>query len=355
MKILFVIATLGSGGAERVMTTLANRLSAEHEVAIATFWNDEPFYPLDKRVEYIRLDIMRQTYGWFEKIRYLIKRVRTLRSLLKEYDPDIVISFLTETNVTATIAAKLAKKPIIISERSSFFALRLRYIRIARYLVYPFADCLITQTEADRKNYTFVPRTKVIANPVSFTNCPDEVKEHIVLGVGRLEEPKRFEDLIEAFVSLGRSDWRLFIAGEGSKRALLESLIERYKADNISLLGRRKDVEKLYAKAAIFVMPSMYEGFPNALLEAMVCGCACVSYDCNYGPSEMLGTDRGILVEMGDKKGLAQAIESLMRDEKMRQQMAERAKVYARREFHIDTIAKKWEETIQAVVQRKCS
>ncbi len=351
MKILFVIATLDSGGAERVVTHLANFMSQAHEVAVATFWNEEPFYPLAKEVDYIRLDIMRQTRGFFQKARYFAKRVRSVRRLIKEQNPDIVISFLTETNIITTVAAKLAKKPVIISERIAHGFLQLRYLRIARRLVYPLADALVTQTQGDRQNYPYLRNVFVIPNPLALPHCPQTKREKIVLGVGRLEEQKGFADLIQAFVEAKLADWRLHIAGEGSQKDMLEKLIESLGATNVELIGRQKDIFTWYARASIFAMTSRYEGFPNALLEAMVCGCACVSYDCPYGPAELLGGERGILVPLGDTKALGEALGGLAKDAKLRKALGTKAQKYAIEEFAIEKIAKKWEEAMQHVLE----
>ncbi len=351
MKILFVIATLDSGGAERVVTHLANYLSGTHQVAIATFWSKEPFYPLSPEVEYIRLDIMKNTHGVVEKASYFAKRVHALQKLMQKHDPDVVVSFLSETNIIATVAAKLAKKPIVISERIAHGFLQLRYLRIARRLVYPLADALVTQTEGDRQNYSYLSNVHVVPNALPAINCPDIPKERIILGVGRLEEQKGFTDLVEAFVQAGLSDWRLVIAGEGSQRERLEHLIQRHGADNIELIGRQKDIWPWYARASVFAMTSRYEGFPNALLEAMACGCGCVSYDCPYGPAELLGDGRGILLPLGDTKALGEALRSLARDAKLRQNLGIKAQKYAKEEFAIEKIAKKWEEMIEHVLK----
>ena len=351
MKILFVIATLDSGGAERVVTHLANYLSRRHEITIATFWNEEPFYPLDQNIEYISLDIMRQTTGVVEKARYFIKRVQKLRTLFKERDPDVIISFLTETNIIATVAAKLAKKPIIISERIAYDFLPLRYLQVARRLVYPLADALVTQTKGDKQNYKNLCKVFVIPNPLNIAKCLEIPKESIILGVGRLEEQKGFDDLISAFITADLKNWRLVIAGEGSLKEQLESLVQKSKVDNIEFIGRRKDIFDWYAKASIFAMSSRFEGFPNALLEAMACRCACVSYDCKYGPAELLGSDRGILVKLGDKEALASALQQLANNATLRNLFTSNAQKYARKQYSIDKIAKKWEDVIKEVVK----
>ncbi len=353
MKVLFVIATLDSGGAERVVTHLANYLSGTHQVAIATFWNEEPFYPLSAEVEYIRLDIMKNTRGLVEKARYFAKRVHALQKLMQKHDPDVVVSFLSETNIIATVAAKLAKKPIVISERIAHGFLQLRYLRVARQLVYPLADALVTQTEGDKQNYSYLSNVHVIPNPLPVLNCPDIPKERIILGVGRLEEQKGFADLVEAFVQADLSNWRLVIAGEGSQRERLERLIARLGADNIELIGRQRDIWSWYARASVFAMTSRYEGFPNALLEAMACGCGCVSYDCPYGPAELLGEGRGILLDADDKMGLASALRHLADDPQLCTDLGQKAQRYVQATYRIENIAKMWEAVMEEVVKSR--
>ena len=171
----------------------------------------------------------------------------------------------------------------------------------------------------------------------------------MVLGVGRLEEQKNFKLLIKVFSQI-QTDWKLFIAGDGTQKEELEKMI---KKDNIKLIGIRKDIFDFYKKASIFVLSSKKEGFPNALIEAMACGCACVAFDCPYGPSEIIENYKnGILVENQNEEKLKEAIELLIKDENLRKKLAKEA-VKVKEKYSIEKIADGWENAIEEVLKKE--
>lgn len=353
MKIVFVISSLAAGGAERVVTTLANRLAKEHNVIVATFSDEEPFYPLAKGVTHRRLHLIRPSRNLWEKTRNTVRRVRKLSVFLKETKPDVAVSFMTQTNLLAVLAAKTAGVPLVVSERIAYDFHDSGLLNIARRLLYPLAGALVTQTRADLEHYSFVNDALAIPNPLYMETgrvCETfRDKEKIVLGVGRLEPQKGFDTLIRAFHRAGRKEWRLIIAGEGSHRAALESLIRETGAKNIELVGRQKDIFAWYARAAIFVLSSRREGFPNVLTEAMACRCAAVSFDCPYGPGEIIDDGRnGLLLRHRDERALASALVRLMDNPSLRRSLAlEAARV--QETYDAQRIAKQWEELFKRV------
>jgi len=347
MKILFIISSLNSGGAERVVSLLANYFIKNHQVTIATFSNNEPFYTLDKNIIHKKLDLLKNSTTTFDKIKNIFYRIKSLKMFFKQENPDIVISFMTHTNILSIIASKLNNQKIIISERIAYDFYNSNILNLIRKCIYPFANTLITQTKADKENYKFLNNVEVIYNPISFIDC-DIKKENIILAVGRLDKQKGFDTLIDVFNQID-TNWQLIIAGDGKEKVNLEKLI--YK-NNIKLIGNQKDIFKWYEKSSIFVLSSKKEGFPNVLLEAMSCGCAVVSFDCPYGPSEIIEHNKnGLLVENQNKEELKKAIELLIKNKSLRDKLSKEA-IKVKEKYSIEKIAKEWENIINKVIAK---
>jgi glycosyltransferase involved in cell wall biosynthesis len=202
-----------------------------------------------------------------------------------------------------------------------------------------------------------VPRAKVrvIHNPISL----DEVREKLtvcdaslpnipgrfILGVGRLHPQKGFDLLLQSFAQIRDLDLHLVILGEGPERAKLQAQAEKLLiASRVHFLGTVDNPFPWYRQAACFVLSSRYEGFPNALLEAMACGCPVVSFDCQYGPSEIIQDGvSGLLIREGDVDGLTQAIHRVLHDAQLRIDLQHGAKERVR-DFDVKKIAKLWLE-----------
>jgi glycosyltransferase involved in cell wall biosynthesis len=192
----------------------------------------------------------------------------------------------------------------------------------------------------------------VIPNPVVLPisgSGPDLDPARIVrnrrfaLAVGRLVEQKGFRRLIGAFakVAAAAPDWDLVILGGGPERAALEAhLLQLGLLERVHLPGRVGNVGRWYASAGMYVLSSYYEGFPNALLEAMAYGVPSISIDCPTGPADIIrhGVD-GLLVN--DMDGLADGMGRLMRDERERAEMSSRAREVADR-FSLDRVGALW-------------
>jgi len=354
MKMVFIISSLGSGGAERVLTLLANYFSKNNDVTILTFSNNEPFYPLNKNIKLIKLNLIKESHNIFETIINSIKRVLVLKKVLKDIDADINISFMTHTNIISIIATKLNGQKSIISERIAYDFYNSKILNFTRKIIYPWSDLLIVQTNSDKEHYIDILNTdkiEVIYNPIETIDCDNIKKENIILSVGRLETQKGFDSLIKAYNKIVDINWKLFIIGEGSQKEKLNNLVKEYNLDNkVFLIGNQKNIFEWYKKSSIFVLSSIREGFPNVLLEAMSCGCAVVSFDCPYGPGEIIENEvNGILVENQNINKLALAIKDLIDNDKLRESISKNA-IKVRDKYSIINIANKWEEVIKKVI-----
>ncbi len=371
-RISLLISTMGCGGAERVAALLAGGLQADgYEVSVLTLSGPrEPFYPLAGGVRLVPLGVMGESRSRAEALAGNARRIRALARALRELEPDVLVSFITENNVLAILASRVFSHlpcRTVISEHNYPRRQDLgKPWRLARRLTYPLADALVTCSSGLGSWFgRWLPKHKVfpIQNPVLFGKrragpsvggLPQRMaRQRWILGMGRLDPQKGFDLLLEAFAHLppsARVGWRLGIIGEGSQRDELERLIQRLGLEqDASLLGRFANPIPLLRAGKIFAFSSRWEGFGIALAEAMACGLAAVAFDCDYGPREIIrdGLD-GLLVPPGDVKALAEALRRLMQDLRLRRRLASRAPEVLNR-FSERRFLARWESVLDSL------
>jgi GalNAc-alpha-(1->4)-GalNAc-alpha-(1->3)-diNAcBac-PP-undecaprenol alpha-1,4-N-acetyl-D-galactosaminyltransferase len=314
--ICIFIPTLTVGGAERVVSILANQWAKRERVTIVTYFEAPTFFQISPAVVVINLGFKANRGDFFRCIDVLLA-ARSFRKTMKRIRPSFVLSFMNKYNAFCLAALRGTRIPVIVSERGSPSE-KLPWIRVvARDRLYPYAAGLICQTEAGRRFMESRGTSRcvtVIPNPVSRVVEPNERRpEKIVLGVGRLIEGKGFDHLLEAFAALQVLGWRLVLCGDGPERdALKQKAAALGIADRVEFAGVVCDLRPYFQRAGIFAFSSMHEGYPNALAEALVSGLPCVSYDCPTGPSELIvDGETGLLVRVGDRDELARAIDRL--------------------------------------------
>lgn len=364
MKLVLVISSLGGGGAERVMTLLANAwVERGDEVTLITLASDRmDRYPLDPAVRRIALDVAGDSAHVLAALGNNFVRIRALRRAIAASRPDAVISFIAESNVRVLIAAAGLRVPVIISERTFLNGHHMRGIwRTLRRWSYPRASAIVAQTRRCAAELEALVRRQVdvIANPVWTESRPDGTADdgvthgHTLLAVGRLAPEKGFDLLIEAFAQASprHHDWRLVILGEGPLRdELARKITDRNLGGRIAMPGFDAHIRSAMRRADLFALSSRYEGFPNALLEAMTEGLACVSFDCNAGPRELIDhRSNGWLVPAGDVSALAAALDTLMGDADLRAQLGQRARSIAGK-YSLATILEQWNALVTSVL-----
>ncbi|WP_296386379.1 glycosyltransferase family 4 protein [Winogradskyella sp.] len=355
-KIAFVIGSLSSGGAERVITNLSNSLIERYEIVIITFAKSTPFYPLDERIKVIACrESNDQPSSTFQSLKLNFHLTKRIYQILKKEQVDIAIGFITSANILTTIAAKICRIPCIISERNNPLVENVpKFWVILRKYFYPMADCVVLQTQGVKKIYEkkIKPhKITILPNPISseLSELRDETipKEKIILTVGRLDKNKCQEDVIKAFKDINADGWKVQIIGDGNKKEELLTQIEDYNlTDKIEIISKVKRIDKYYNKASIFVFTSKTEGFPNVLLEAMDYGLPCISTDCNFGPSDLIedGTN-GFLVPINDDVMLKDKLTLLLNDESLRSQFSIKSRETTEA-YLSDTVVEKWENLI---------
>lgn len=357
MKILFVLAGLGAGGAERVVALLSGEMIRRgHEIAVASFDSptDPIYHSFHPQVDFVRMSIPAGGGSFLRGIHANYRRTAMLRGILRQRRPDVVVSFLTKINVLSIVAAAGLDIPVVISERNNPVNQRAHpFWTNAWKIAASRASAIVLQTEAIRSLYpeTIQRRAVVIPNPVVLSTTERKPHDGLVLAaVGRLEWQKGFDLLIQAFAAIASDfpDWRLTIWGEGAERSRLQQLADQSGyADRIELAGNSKSQSDWTGNADIFVLSSRYEGFPNVLLEAMSAGLPVLSFRCDFGPEEMIedGVD-GVLVEPGRIDDLSQKLSDLMKNEKLRMMLGTAACKSAVR-YEVTQIVSKWEAIVK--------
>jgi len=350
MKITFIITSLGSGGAERVVSILANNFVKNYQVSIILLSNDEIFYDLNKNISVVKLNLYAPTNSIYYKLTNNFKRIKKLKQAISYENPDVVISFMTQTNILSIIASRLNNKKIIISERINFNFLQSKIWKLLRNTIYRFANALVVQSEYDKNKYSFCNKVKVIFNPLDSKDFLTEKKEQYILAVGRVDYQKGFDRLIEAYRLLNTS-WKLLIVGDGVEKDRLEKLVLKYKLeDKILFIGKKKNIEEYYLKASIFALSSRIEGFPNVLVEAMGYGCACVAFDCLTGPRDIIEDGKnGFLVQDGNIEQYAKKIQELIDNSELRERFSKEAKKI-RNKLDVHNITNEWKNLIKEVL-----
>lgn len=359
-KILIAIPTLSAGGAERVVTTLANEWSrGGREVAVATFEPPaaQPFYPLDAAVRHLKLDLPPVSKPKWRAIAHTFKRIGALRRTIKAERPDVVISFLTKMNVMAALAADGLGVPVIISERNNPYVQTFdRFWDTARGFAFPKAFAFVTMTQGAAD---FFPerqrrRTRIIPNPVSIPAVERSAASGKTLtAVGRLTAQKRFDRLIEAYARIAGDfpGWSLVIWGEGELRADLEALVQKLGlAARVRLPGLTAKPGGWLETADILALSSDYEGWPNVVIEALAGGVPVVAADCEFGVKEILQDGAlGLIAPRADVAAFADALARMMRDENLRRELSAKGREAAKR-YAPEAIAAKWDALIAEAI-----
>ena len=351
MKICFCVAGMHAGGAERVVSNLANFMSKDNEVYIVmvSSLENKTFYKLDGSIQLLCVNKGKRTQPF--------KRLLTLRKLLLNINPDVVISFLPHVNVYVHFAL-LGKKIVhIVSERNDPKQTPQNILlRILKHHSFKKADGCVFQTQYSLDFFKKIPNDKkiIIYNPL-FLNTDvifekGKTKNRIIT-VGRLVEQKNQKELIRVFSKFIKihPNFKLDIFGEGP---LLDELIDFCCSLNmeqyVSFKGVSSNWHNKINDYDFFVLPSKFEGMPNALLEAMSLGIPCISSDCPaYGAREFITDgENGLLYQVNDDNGLLEAMNNILvtniNDNK-----------YLIDKLNIEVIAEQWINFINEILERK--
>jgi len=342
------------GGAETMVVKLANQMAeAGHSATILSFAADsDPAHLINKNVQVISLAHTPQS--GFAKIKSECALLRQIEACITPEKPDCVISFLTDVNVRVLTALRKASIPVIVCERSHPIHHRTSHLtNWLRPLIYKKSAAIVVQTNGVQKHYSKSLRSKmqVIPNALILPDTPPKKAQKTILTVGRLVDVKNFDLLIHAFshVQANYPDWQLHIIGDGPLKDMLQAQIDSLGLSNtVKLLGQQSN---WHSGGEIFAFCSRYEGFPNALAEALAAGFACVSVDFDFGPEDILENgSAGILVTERSPHALGQALADLMQFPEKRENLSKTAFQSARR-YDINKVYESWHQLLNKVIK----
>lgn len=320
MKCLFVAPGMLFGGAERVMSILANEWGKSNVESMILVTETEAIskYPLSDKVTIIGCHE--------EKERARIPQftvIKKVRDICKEWQPDVVISFYNDLCALTALAITGLHIPLLYSERNDPNRTNQRWIdRLYRKIVEHMADKIVFQTAGAQRCYpkSVQEKSTVILNPVNTNGFPSHdfsCEKSEIVSVGRLEAQKNQKLLIDAFELIASDfpEYQLTIYGEGSLRKELEEYIKaKGLQERVFLPGNKNNIQEHIKDASLFVLSSDYEGIPNALIESMAIGLPCVSTDCSPGGARELIKEgvNGLITPCGDAKKLSSAMRMML-------------------------------------------
>lgn len=366
-----LITSLSGGGAERVVSLLAEGLQLFYNVTIVLM-DDTIKYDLPKNIKVKYLDKSSNISSKFIKVLRIPYYGWKYSRLCKKLKIDFSLSFMYRPNFINVIG-KFFNPNIkcVISERNTA---SLTYTdknfegNIGRFLIrwlYPKSDLIIPNSNGNStdliENFSIKPnKIKVIHNPLNFEKIYEQSKKPVkginfkskftFISVGRLFPHKNHEITIRAYSKIATSNTQLLILGTGDQKLYLESIIKELDLENnIKLIGFTKNPYKYLSKSDCYILSSSREGFPNSLLESLSLGISVISSDCKSGPREILQDGKlGDLYDVGDQieleKLLLKRIKNTIKKKSNRERNMERLK-----EFELNHIARKYNKVLQQI------
>jgi glycosyltransferase involved in cell wall biosynthesis len=368
MNIVMLVSSMGTGGAERVASTLVNSWAKRGDIVtlVVTYsGRGTCFYSLASEV---RLVYLADLAG--SKRRGLsgyASRLIALRKLIRESGADIVISFLYNVNISGILATRGLGVPVIVCEHNNPCADgRPRMWRVLCRVLYPQADIVTLLTEdvvaAFRKLVPGARRVEVVPNPLSeelfALQRPAGRVDHVgprgrLIAIGRLHMQKRYDMLISTFATLASefADWDVWIWGEGPERRMLEALIaELGLSERVFLPGKTATPWEEMLRSDALVVTSRFEGLHMGLMEGMALGLPAVAFDCPSGPRELTRDGRdGLLVPSGDAQALASALRTIMSDAPLRAELGRRGALSIRQRYSLRLVLRIWDDLFARV------
>ncbi len=345
MRIVLILPSLASGGLEKVITELAWYFSKQTnvQVNVICLMKGNVFFPLPEEVE---VHIPPFSSADLPRLLFLYQLMFWLRKQIKLIVPDVLLSFGGKFNSFVCLSVQGLPVRVFISDRSRPSISYGIFLDFINPRVYKKVTGIIAQTDMAKElmfKRTHHSNIKVIGNPLRMNGMITKEKEKIILNVGRFVSTKQQELLVRYFARINSKDWKICFLGSGPTKARVEQVVQELNMeDKIQFCGVVTNVQDFYKRSSIFAFTSNSEGFPNALGEAMVAGEACISFDCEAGPSDLIQDgENGFLIKEGDHESFIKKLELLMNDDSLRKEFGNKARETIKR-FDINHIGNQY-------------
>ena len=357
-KLTFVISDLEIGGAQRVLVCLANYfLNKGFNIKILVFkFSNKKIFNLSKNIKIKNLSVYGESKNIFQKIISNINRIIKLRIEIKKNQSNVIISFLTTSNILTLISAIGLRKKIIVNERNDITKKKLNYSwKLLRIIFYRFAKKIIVNTPNIKKKIYFFSSKKIIfiPNPTTFTFSSKKIKKQkIILSIARLTYQKNIEILIKSFsksIAL-KKKWKLVIIGEGEEKKKLLKLAKKINVfKSIIFMGVIKKIDIWYKKAGIFILPSRYEGMPNVIIEAMQSKTAIIGSNIPGIRYFIKNRSNGVIFKNNNENSLIKMINLLINNSDLRKNLAKNGKKSISKYNKSNNFFKIWERQLKKI------
>lgn len=361
--IAFLLSDLSAGGAQRVASILCSHwVENGHQVTIITFEDKDQksFYDLHPDINVIRLAMMGGANNLLKSIPANLLRAFKLHQKLKEIKPDLMISFMPEPNILGLLATRFTNIPILVSERSDPVFIPVQKIwRALRRITYPFATAIICQTPKAASFFTWHNHVVSLPNPIlkpptQTDRTLPELPEKFIAAIGRFSEEKGTDILLHAYTKIAAEiDHDLVLIGKGPDQDKLEKFVAaKMLQKRIHFLGEIENPFSVACQAELYVMPSHFEGFPNALCEAMACGIPAIASHGAAGALPFIEEDVNlVLFETKNANDLSEKIKALLSDRKKALCIAALGQIEVNK-LSPDLVCQKWDELIESALAR---
>lgn len=357
LKLLYITNGItGAGGLERVLSIKASLLAEEYgyEVKILSLNEKDksPFYCFSKKVSFESIRVTGAAPA------YIRSYFNGIRKVVKTFRPDVIsvcddglkgffLSLVFGSGIPVIYERHVSREIEKTQNRSWLNRIKAGVKWMLMEKLGSRFSRFVVLTKGNKKEWTSLKNLVVIPNPLSF--YPEEsspLKNKKIIAVGRHSFQKGYDRLLNSWqlVKSESNDWQLSIYGKEDPLINLKKQAEDLQIGNsVSFFPPEKDIQSKYLESSILVMSSRFEGFGMVLAEAMACGVPCISFDCNYGPSDIIkdGVD-GFIVPEADVNALAEKIKKLMQDENLRCTMGVKAKTNIKR-YLPQSIVKEWD------------
>lgn len=358
MKLLYITnGTNGSGGLERVLSIKASALAEEwgYEVAILVLneTHKNNFYNFSSKIAFYSINVNGHPIRYFKQYKTGVQKV------INDFEPDIIS--VCDDGLKGFLLPSIIKTPAkwiyerhvskLIEKKNNQGHFK-QFITLMKWKIMEFQaqkfSKFIVLTEGNKKEWASLKNIKVISNPLSF--YPEKsasLENKIIISVGKISYQKGQDLLMKAWERVHENypEWELHLYGKEN----LGYLNTHHLKNNVHFFSPVKDIASKYLESSIYVMSSRFEGFGMVLIEAMACGVPCVSFNCDYGPGDIIqhGED-GYLVPKNDIHQLSEKLLILIKDQEKRKIFGKKAKQNVKH-YLPEEIIKQWDELFKSL------